>query len=99
VNYSPSGLYHWYTAYLRKTKIFTNGRGQAVRIPKDFRFDVPEVYIRKDETTGDVVLSTKDPAFNCSAFFDELRSIPEEERNLLPERSVIVTKRRDQDVF
>jgi antitoxin VapB len=84
---------------MQKAKIFTNGRSQAVRIPKDFRFDVPEVYIRRDDATGAVVLSTKDHAFNWSTFFDELRSIPEEERSLLPERSVIVTKRRDEDIF
>lgn len=28
-------------------RIFSNGRGQAVRIPKEYRFDVDEVYINK----------------------------------------------------
>ena len=38
-------------------KIFTNGRSQAVRLPKEFRFDTSEVYIRK---VGDeVVISAK----------------------------------------
>ena len=40
-------------------KIFTTGRSQAVRLPFEFRFDVPEVFIRHDPTTGDVVLSRK----------------------------------------
>lgn len=40
-------------------KIFTTGRSQAVRLPLEFRFDVTEVYIRHDPTTGDVVLSRK----------------------------------------
>jgi antitoxin VapB len=40
-------------------KIFTTGRSQAVRLPLEFRFDVPEVFIRHDPTTGDVVLSRK----------------------------------------
>ena len=40
-------------------KIFTTGRSQAVRLPLQFRFDVPEVFIRHDPTTGDVVLSRK----------------------------------------
>ena len=34
-------------------KIFTNGRSQAVRLPKEFRFDADEVAIRK---IGDVVV-------------------------------------------
>ena len=28
-------------------KVFTNGRSQAVRIPKEYRFDVDELYINK----------------------------------------------------
>jgi len=38
-------------------KIFTNGRSQAVRLPKEFRFDSSEVYIRK--VGNEVVLSAK----------------------------------------
>ncbi len=30
-----------------KTKLFQNGRSQAVRLPKEFRFDGTEVYIKK----------------------------------------------------
>jgi len=40
-------------------KLFINGRSQAVRLPKAFRFDGTEVFIRKDPATGDVVLSPK----------------------------------------
>jgi antitoxin VapB len=40
-------------------KIFTTGRSQAVRLPLAFRFDAPEVFIRRDPLTGDVVLSSK----------------------------------------
>lgn len=40
-------------------KIFATGRSQAVRLPLEFRFDVSEVFIRRDPTTGDVVLSRK----------------------------------------
>jgi antitoxin VapB len=41
------------------TKIFVTGRSQAVRLPLEFRFDVTEVFIRRDPATGDVVLSRK----------------------------------------
>jgi len=40
-------------------KIFVTGRSQAVRLPLEFRFDVTEVFIRRDPATGDVVLSRK----------------------------------------
>ncbi|WP_370458771.1 antitoxin [Asaia sp. As-1742] len=40
-------------------KIFTNGRSQAVRLPASFRFEGTEVYIRRDEATGDVILSRR----------------------------------------
>jgi antitoxin VapB len=40
-------------------KVFATGRSQAVRLPLEFRFDVPEVFIRHDAVTGDVVLSRK----------------------------------------
>jgi antitoxin VapB len=42
-----------------RAKVFMNGRSQAVRLPLDFRFTTKEVYIRKDEKTGDVILSEK----------------------------------------
>ena len=49
-------------AHAPKTaKLFVNGRSQAVRLPAEFRFaaEVDEVYVRRDEHTGDVILSTQ----------------------------------------
>ncbi|MGQ2997610.1 antitoxin [Variovorax sp.] len=44
-------------------KLFATGGSQAVRLPAEFRFDgTTEVYIRRDEATGDVILSTRAPA-------------------------------------
>lgn len=40
-------------------KLFKNGRSQAVRLPAEYRFDSPEVYIRRDPQTGDLILSRK----------------------------------------
>lgn len=37
---------------MKKAKIFTNGRSQAVRLPKEFRFSDNEVFIEK---TGNIV--------------------------------------------
>jgi antitoxin VapB len=42
---------------LEKAKVFMSGRSQAVRIPAQFRFPGPEVYIRRDPQNGDVILS------------------------------------------
>jgi antitoxin VapB len=38
---------------MKMAKIFRHGNSQAVRLPKDFRFDATEVVIEK---AGDVVL-------------------------------------------
>ena len=40
-------------------KIFQHGRSQAVRLPAQFSFDTKEVFIRRDERTGDVILSRR----------------------------------------
>jgi antitoxin VapB len=40
-----------------KARVFMNGRSQAVRIPAEFRFKSDEVYVRRDEQTGDLILS------------------------------------------
>jgi antitoxin VapB len=43
----------------RVAKLFTNGRSQAVRLPREFRFEGKEVFIRRDPASGDVVLSKR----------------------------------------
>ncbi len=40
-------------------KLFITGRSQAVRLPREFRFQGSEVFIRRDPQSGDVVLSPK----------------------------------------
>lgn len=40
-------------------KLFTNGRSQAVRLPLAYRFEGKEVFISRNPTTGDVILSRK----------------------------------------
>ncbi len=43
-------------------KLFFNGRSQAVRLPKQFRFEGNEVYIRK--AGNEVILSSTKPSWN-----------------------------------
>lgn len=38
-------------------KLFRNGRSQAVRLPQEFRFEGTEVYVRRNEKTGEIILS------------------------------------------
>ena len=53
----------------RTAKIFLNGRSQAVRLPMEFRFEADEVYIRRDASTGDVILSTR-PGGDWQSFME-----------------------------
>jgi antitoxin VapB len=55
-------------------RLFKNGRSQAVRLPAAFRFESDEVYIRRDPTTGDVILSAKPRSFD--RFFAALAEGP-----------------------
>jgi len=59
----------------RVAKLFKNGASQAVRLPAEFRFDDAEVYVTRDERTGDVVLSTKPGARAWVDFFDLMATV------------------------
>lgn len=52
-----------------KAKIFMHGRSQAVRLPKEFRFEGTEVYVRR--VGEEVVLSTK-PKASMQSLLDAL---------------------------
>jgi len=55
-------------------KIFTSGRSQAVRLPKEYRFKGSEVYIRKEK--GRVILSEK-PQKTWAEIFDDFTGDPD----------------------
>ena len=44
---------------MKKAKLFRDGRSQAVRLPREFRFEGDEVYIKR--VPGGVLLSERDP--------------------------------------
>ncbi len=52
-----------------------NGRSQAVRLPKEFRFEGDEVAIRRDEKTGDAVRSPTSREEGWKKFFELLDTI------------------------
>ena len=45
---------------LATAKVFTNGNSQAIRLPKAFRVDVDEMWIARNELTGEITLKPKD---------------------------------------
>jgi antitoxin VapB len=55
-------------------KIFTSGRSQAVRLPKDFRFKGKEVYIKKEN--GKVIISEK-PLKTWAEIFNDFEGDPD----------------------
>lgn len=81
-------------------KIFMNGRSQAIRLPKSYRFDGKEVYIRRDPKTGDVILSKK--SIEWSDWEEFFRSVaadrkkyPEQFANFLIDRDQGLPQERD----
>lgn len=59
----------------RVAKLFKNGASQAVRLPAEFRFEGDQVYVTRDDTTGDVVISSRPGTKAWSEFFELLRSV------------------------
>ena len=57
-----------------KAKIFKSGNSQAVRLPKQFRFDVKEVEILR---RGDEIVLRK-PKRNLARAFDALAALPDD---------------------
>jgi antitoxin VapB len=64
----------------KTAKLFKNGRSQAVRLPKEFRFDGNEVAIRRDPTTGEVVIApiATEPALSFDEWFALYDAIPDD---------------------
>lgn len=74
-------------------KLFITGRSQAVRLPMEFRFQGTEVFIRRDQNTGEIVLSAKPASWQeffeladrtdvPSDFMTDREYVPAKERNL-----------------
>lgn len=59
---------------MRITKVFKSGNSQAVRLPKEFRFDVKEVEIYRQ---GEEVVLRRRPG-SLAAAFELLTSFPED---------------------
>ena len=66
-------------------KVFTTGNSQAVR-PKAFRVESREVWITRNERTGEITLKPEPDVAALQAFLDQLRSPPASDE-FVPHRS------------
>lgn len=74
---------------MKKAKIFMNGQSQAVRLPKEFRFDDDEVIVQK---FGDGILIM--PITNTFSSFRS--SIKEFSNDFMSERNQPQIQKRDE---
>ena len=76
-------------------RLFKSGRSQAVRLPAEFRFEGKEVTIRRDQATGEVILSqTAAPDRSWKSFFELVDKIGVPE-DFMADRELEVFNDRD----
>ncbi|MFY9562247.1 MAG: type II toxin-antitoxin system VapB family antitoxin [Terriglobales bacterium] len=73
-------------------KLFRNGRSQAVRLPREFRFEGSEVNIRRDPKSGDVILSRR--YRSCQDWFARLDELQPPESFMRDRKDVPPQKRK-----
>ena len=59
---------------MRVAKVFKNGQSQAIRLPKEFRFDTDEVFVSKD---GDNIILFPKPKITWEEFFAKHEPCPD----------------------
>ena len=76
---------HGAASDLKRTTLFMNGRSQAVRLPKEFRFEGTHVFVRKE---GDrVILTPGDDRWErFLAAFGSIPDFPDRDEGALQER-------------
>ena len=72
----------------RTARVFMNNRSQAIRLPKEFQFKTPEVYIRRQGE--DLILSSRPENWSdylasgpvaSKAFMEDVERLPVQERD------------------
>ena len=79
-----------------KAKIFNNGHSQAVRLPKEFRFESKEVIIRK--VANGVLLMPQDKNM-WENWFDNLDKFSEDFAKVLDSREINQNNQKREDLF
>lgn len=67
-------------------KLFMTGNSQAVRLPKSFRLNAAEVWITRNDTTGEITLQPKPGPDELQAFFSLLDAAPRHGTEFVPPR-------------
>lgn len=80
----------------QKAKIFNNGNSQAVRLPKEFRFESKEVIIRK--VANGVLLMPQDKNM-WENWFDNLEEFSEDFTKILDSREINQNNQKREDLF
>jgi len=79
---------------MRTAKLFLNGRSMAVRLPAEYRFEGTEVFIRRDSSTGDVILSRRPESWRSFFALADAAGVPED---FMADRAD--TKPQERDLF
>ncbi len=76
------------TSDLRRASLFMNGRSQAVRLPKEFRFEGDHVLVKRD---GDriVLMPYDDRTARLLAAFGSAPDFPDRDQGVSQERPAI----------
>lgn len=80
----------------QKAKIFNNGNSQAVRLPKEFRFESKEIIIRK--VANGVLLMPQDKNM-WENWFDNLDEFSEDFTKILDSRGINQNNQKREDLF
>lgn len=80
----------------QKTKIFNNGNSQAVRLPKEFRFEGKEIILRK--VANGVLLMSQDKNI-WKNWFDNLEEFSEDFTKILDSREINQNTQKREDLF
>ena len=80
----------------QKAKIFNNGNSQAVRLPKEFRFEGKEVIVRK--VSNGVLLIPQNKNI-WESWFDNLDEFSEDFTKILDTRDFNQNTQKREDLF
>ena len=80
----------------QKAKIFNNGNSQAVRLPKEFRFEGKEVIVRKVENGVLLIPQNKNI---WESWFDNLDEFSEDFTKILDSREFNQNIQKREDLF
>lgn len=80
----------------QKTKIFNNVNSQAVRLPKEFRFEGKEIILRK--VANGVLLMSQDKNI-WKSWFDNLEEFSEDFTKILDSREINQNTQKREDLF